>query len=86
MSEKYFFEEDGKLVEMTSDIVCTFTTDDNTKYIAYTDNQKDDKGNLIVYGAIIGDKNILKTLPDDELYLIQDSIDLLRKQRGDNNG
>ena len=79
MNDNYYFKtEDSELVEFNGQVVCTFETDDNVKYLAYTYNKRDEKGQVIVHGAIISKNNILSPISNDELYLIEDSINLLK--------
>lgn len=86
MNEKYFFkDENGDLIEFTSQIVCVFDTEDDVKYMVYTDNKKNDLDELIVYGVIIGNDNILTPIQKEDYYLIEDSISMLREKYGNMN-
>lgn len=86
MSNKYFFKNDnGDLLDFASQIVCTFETEDDMKYIVYTDNERSEKNELIVYGATVDNENILTPIKKEEYYLIQDSINMLKEKYGNMN-
>ncbi len=86
MNEKYFFkDENGDMLDFTSQVVCVFETEDDMKYMVYTDNEKNDKGELIVYGATIGSDNILTPIQKEDYYLIEDSISMLKDKYGNMN-
>lgn len=83
MNEKYYFKDkNGNMLEFNSQIVCFFETEDDMKYMVYTNNLKNDLGKLIVYGATVGNDNVLTPVPKEEYYLIEDSISLLKQKYG----
>lgn len=83
MGDKYYFKNaKGELINFTSQIVCIFKTEDNSKYMVYTNNEKTDRGELMIYGATIDSENILIPIKKDEEYLIEDSIQILKEKYG----
>ena len=66
MGEKNTFtvlNDEGK--EITCDVLFTFDSDETKKsYIVYTDNTKDEKGNIQVYASIFDPKS------EDQMELI----------------
>ena len=87
--KKYYIQENKEIKELDyNNIICTFKTEDGAPYIAYTYYEKDSNGGLIVYGAKIGNDNVLLPIPGDEKYIIEDCIKVIRekyKTEGDKN-
>lgn len=80
MNSKYYIKNNlNELIEFQGEIVCTFETEDNLKYMVYTYYDKDEQGRIILHGSTINNDNILKPISSDELYLINDSIQLLKE-------
>lgn len=73
-------DENNNLIELLDkNIICSFEATNGKKYVAYTFNQKDNNGAIMVHGGIVGDNNYLDPISDDEYYLIEDVIDKIQK-------
>jgi hypothetical protein len=78
--EKYFINNNGKLKELPfENIICTFKTTDGEPYIAYTFNEKNGE-DVIIYGGKVTDNNLVIPMEEDEMYIIEDCINLLKEK------
>lgn len=76
-------DDTGK--EVSYDVLFTFDSDETGKsYIVYTDNTKDDKGNVEVYASIYDPKNPNSKLEaietDKEWKVIETILDTLQEE------
>ena len=87
MEEKNSFtviNDEGK--EVTCDVLFTFDSDETKKsYIVYTDNTKDDKGNIQVYASIFNPESddTMELLPiesDKEWKVIETILESLQEE------
>lgn len=88
MDKKLVTIENEKKVEY--DIIIEFTSNKNNKqYIAYTDNQKDEKGNLKIYIANYTKNNELyKLVPiesKEEIDMFNSILEEIKKELSKNN-
>ena len=83
--EKYFVkDENNNSIELLDkNIICSFEATNGKKYVAYTFNQKDDKGNVMVHGGIVGNSNYLDPIPEEDYYLIEDVVNKIQKAYGE---
>lgn len=79
--EKYFVkDENNNIVELSDkNIICSFEATNGKKYVAYTFNQKDNNGTVMVHGGIVGNNSYLDPVPEDEYYLIEDVVNKIQK-------
>ncbi len=72
--------------EITCDVLFTFDSDETKKsYIVYTDNTKDEKGNIQVYASIFdpnkeGDMELLPIETDKEWKVIETILESLQEE------
>ena len=84
MKDKFtMIDDNGKEIEY--DVLFTFENEENNKnYIVYTDQQKDDAGNMLVYASIYNDEKprarfeSIKT--EKEWKVIETILDTLQKE------